>query len=55
MKVSRLPNEGFQPQVAAEERGVLHMVYYSGDARAGELSYVRSTDRARFFGLPPSP
>ena len=45
VKVSRLLNEGIQPQVVSDERGVLHMVYYSGDSRAGDLSYVRSTDQ----------
>lgn len=44
VKISRLPNDGLQPQVVSDERGVLHVVYYSGDARAGDLFYVRSTD-----------
>jgi hypothetical protein len=44
VQVTRVPHDGLQPQLVSDERGVFHMVYYSGDARAGDLSYVRSTD-----------
>jgi hypothetical protein len=44
VQVARVPHDGLQPQLVSDERGVFHMVYYSGDARAGDLSYVRSTD-----------
>lgn len=44
VQVTRVPHDGLQPQLVSDERGVFHMVYYSGDARAGDLSYVRSMD-----------
>lgn len=43
--ISRLPDKGLQPQMVSDERGAIHMVYYSGDARAGDLFYIRSTDQ----------
>ena len=43
----RLPGNGIQPEAVVDRRGVLHVLYFSGEARAGDLFYVRSTD----FGL----
>ena len=40
----RVPSGGIQPEAAIDPRGVLHLVYFSGEARAGDLFYVRSTD-----------
>jgi hypothetical protein len=47
----RVPDGGIQPQVAIDERGTLHLVYYTGDAHHGDLFYVRSDD----FGATFSP
>src|SRR5258706_2446646 len=41
-----VPESGLQPQVALDERGILHLVYYAGD-----LFYVRSSN----FGANFSP
>lgn len=37
----RTPNEGIQPQAAIDQSGVLHLVYFKGDPKAGDLFYVR--------------
>jgi len=47
--LERVP--GIQPQVALDDRGVLHLVYYDGDALQGDLFYVQSSD----FGANFSP
>ena len=38
----RVPNGGIQPQAALDDKGTLHLVYYTGDARHGDLFYARS-------------
>jgi hypothetical protein len=45
----RVPNGGIQPQVMVDGKGVLHMVYYSGDQGHGDLYYVRSVDQGATF------
>ncbi|HUS07663.1 MAG TPA: hypothetical protein VMZ52_15260 [Bryobacteraceae bacterium] len=45
----RVPGGGLQPQVAVDERGTLHLVYYEGDAHKGNLLYVRSKDHGSTF------
>jgi hypothetical protein len=44
----RLPDGGLQPQAAFDAEGVLHLVYYKGEAAKGDLYYVRSSDGAAF-------
>jgi hypothetical protein len=41
----RVPNAGIQPQVAIDDRGILHMVYFSGETARGDLYYTHSGDR----------
>jgi len=48
----RVPNGGIQPQIAVDDQGVLHMVYFSGEAAHGDLYYVRSGDGGATFSLP---
>lgn len=50
--VSRVPNGGIQPEVVVDAAGVLHMVYFSGEPRAGDLFYVRSSDSGKTFSTP---
>jgi hypothetical protein len=40
----RTPEKGIQPQVAVDDKGVLHLVYFSGKDGAGDVFYVRSED-----------
>jgi len=48
----RVPNGGIQPQTAIDDKGVLHMLYFSGDAAHGDLYYVRSGDSGATFSVP---
>jgi hypothetical protein len=50
--VRRVPNGGIQPQARLDNRGVLHLLYFAGEARAGNLFYVRSTDLGVTFSAP---
>jgi hypothetical protein len=36
----RTPHEGIQPQTVLDRDGVLHMIYFTGDAPAGDIEYV---------------
>ena len=47
----RMPGNGIPPEAVVDRRGVLHVLYFSGEARAGNLLYVRSGD----FGVTFSP
>lgn len=38
----RTPESGIQPQAAVDAQGMLHLVYYKGDPRRGDLYYVRA-------------
>jgi hypothetical protein len=42
--VRRIPNNGFQPDLAVGRDGAIHLVYYGGDSMAGDIFYVRSKD-----------
>jgi hypothetical protein len=48
----RVPGNGIQPEAVADRRGVLHVLYFSGEARAGNLFYVRSSDFGVTFSDP---
>jgi len=47
--VVRLPDGAVQPELAVDDRGGVHMVYLTGDARAADVYYARSTDGGRTF------
>jgi hypothetical protein len=38
----RVPNGGIQPQAMVDRKGTVHLIYFSGDPRAGDIFYVRS-------------
>lgn len=48
----RVPDGGIQPQVAVDEHGTVHLVYFHGDAANGNVWYVRSTDGGSTFSTP---
>src|SRR5262249_835403 len=52
VRTERLPEGAIQPQLALDGRGILPVVYYTGDARQGDLSYVRSNDLGKTFSKP---
>src|SRR6516165_4124615 len=49
IRFCRVPNGGIQPQVALDDKGTLHLVYYTGDAHSGDLFYARSKDGGASF------
>ena len=52
VRMCRVPNGGIQPQVAVDDMGTLHLVYYTGDAYHGDLFYARSSDGGGSFSSP---
>ena len=52
VRTLRVPNGGIQPQLAIGKSGAVHMLYYKGDARAGDIFYVMSTDFGKSFSQP---
>jgi hypothetical protein len=52
VKLLRTPGGGIQPQTAVDSRGVLHMIYFTGDAAAGNIEYVRRAPGAKAFSKP---
>jgi len=48
----RTPGGGIQPQVAVDRKGVLHLIYFSGDPSAGDIYYVRKAAGAPGFSNP---
>jgi hypothetical protein len=49
VRILRVPEGGLQPQVAIDDRGTLHLVYYTGDPHQGDLFYVKSSDGGTTF------
>lgn len=52
VQLVRVPDGGIQPQAVTDAKGVLHLVYFSGNPSAGDLYYVRSTDAGQTFSKP---
>jgi len=48
--LQRVPDGGIQPQVVADGKGTVHLLYYNGDAKAGNLFYTKSSDDGKTFG-----
>lgn len=51
VRVVPLPARGIQPQ-AAVSKGILHLIYFKGDAGRGDVFYTRSNDFGGAF-VPP--
>ncbi|HEY6466032.1 MAG TPA: hypothetical protein VIY69_08580 [Candidatus Acidoferrales bacterium] len=47
-----VPSGGIQPQTAVDRAGVLYMIYFKGDASAGDIEYVERKADAMDFSLP---
>jgi hypothetical protein len=52
VELRRVPRGGIQPETVIDRTGVLHMLYFSGEPRAGNLFYVRSRDVGATFSEP---
>jgi hypothetical protein len=48
----RTPHDGIQPQTALARNGLLHMIYFKGDASAGDIEYVRRGPAEKDFSQP---
>ena len=52
VRLVRVPNGGVQPQTAVDAKGTIHLLYYSGDWKHGDLFYVKSSDNGTTFSEP---
>jgi hypothetical protein len=48
----RTPNGGIQPQAVIDGRGVLHLIYFKGEAGKGDIFYVRQQPGEETFSKP---
>lgn len=48
----RVPNGGIQPQVVVDSGGTVHLLYFSGEPKGGDLFYARSADGGATFSSP---
>jgi hypothetical protein len=48
VRLLRVPAGGIQPQACLDTKGLLHLVYFDGESRGGDLYYVRSDDAEHF-------
>jgi hypothetical protein len=46
--LTRVPNDGIQPQALNGADGTAHLLYYKGDPKAGDLFYVRRPGASKF-------
>lgn len=52
VRVVRVPDAGIQPQVQPDAEGRVHLIYFKGDSKAGDVFYVRSDDGGATFTKP---
>src|SRR5688572_14551552 len=52
VRVTRVPESGLQPLVAAGADGTVHLVYFKGNAGGGDLFYARRDKGAPEFSAP---
>lgn len=48
----KTPNGGIQPQAAQGSKDVLHLIYFKGEAKAGDVFYVRSENSGARWSTP---
>src|ERR1700675_1906060 len=48
----RTPREGIQPQTVLDRKGVLHMIYFKGNASGGDIEYVWRNPNEKDFSQP---
>lgn len=52
VRVERLPESGLQPRVQVAADGTVHMIYFRGEAGAGDIYYVHRTKEKTEFSKP---
>jgi hypothetical protein len=48
----KTPNKGIQPQAVVDAKGVVHLLYFTGDPKHGNLEYVRREAGKKEFSKP---
>jgi hypothetical protein len=48
----RTPNGGIQPQALADAKGTVHLIYFKGEPKAGDIFYVRRQPGEETFSEP---
>src|SRR5262245_54857614 len=48
----RTPDNGIQPQAATDSKGVVHLIYFKGEPRAGDIFYVHRNAGQNEFSKP---
>ena len=51
INLMRVPNSGIQPLIV-EEDGIVHLLYFTGDPKGGDLAYVESRNYGKTFSKP---
>lgn len=52
VEVLALPDAGIQPQAVVDPRGTIHLIYFKGEARGGDLFYIRRKTGDAAFSPP---
>jgi hypothetical protein len=52
VRLLKTPGGGIQPQAVLDSKGVLHLIYFSGEPAAGDVFYVRREPGAAQFSAP---
>jgi hypothetical protein len=52
VEVLKTPHGGIQPQAIVDAQGILHLIYFKGEALAGDLFYVRREAGRKDFSSP---
>src|SRR5437870_12224702 len=52
VRLLRTPDNGIQPQAAVDTKGVVHLIYFKGDPKAGDIFYVRREPGQEQFSKP---
>ena len=50
--LARTPNGGIQPQAAVDAKGFVHLIYFKGEPKAGDIFYGRQPLGAEKFSEP---
>lgn len=52
VRLLRIPNHGIQPMAEVDRVGTVHLIYFSGQAMAGDVFYVTQSARSSAFSQP---
>lgn len=52
VELLRTPDSGIQPQAAVDSKGTVHLIYFKGDPKGGDIFYVRREPGRQEFSKP---